>query len=48
MPRILITDGMDKSAIAKLKELGHEVDIELAKAQIVKHLAEKLKIEIYK
>ena len=25
MARILITDGMDKSAIAKLKELGHEV-----------------------
>jgi len=25
MARILITDGMDKSAIAKLRELGHEV-----------------------
>ena len=25
MARILITDGMDKSAIAKLKEMGHEV-----------------------
>ena len=25
MARILITDGMDKSAIAKLQELGHEV-----------------------
>ena len=23
--RILVTDGMDKTAMAKLKELGHEV-----------------------
>ena len=30
------------------KELGHEVDMELVKSQIVKHLSEKLKIEIYK
>ena len=30
------------------KELGHEVDFEMVKSQIVKHLSEKLKIEIYK
>ena len=39
---------VDKGVTSLEKELGHEVDIELVKAQIVKHLAEKLKIEIYK
>jgi lipoyl(octanoyl) transferase len=39
---------VDKGVTSLEKELGHQVDIELVKAQIVKHLAEKLKIEIYK
>lgn len=39
---------VDKGVTSLEKELGHEVDIELVKTQIVKHLAEKLKIEIYK
>ena len=39
---------VDKGVTSLEKELGHEVDIEQVKAQIVKHLAEKLKIEIYK
>ena len=39
---------VDKGVTSLQKELGHEVDMELVKAQIVKHLAEKLKIEIYK
>ena len=39
---------VDKGVTSLAKELGHEVDMELVKAQIVKHLAEKLKIEIYK
>ncbi|MBR5863108.1 MAG: lipoyl(octanoyl) transferase LipB [Alistipes sp.] len=39
---------VDKGVTSLEKELGHEVDMELVKAQIVKHLAEKLKIEIYK
>ena len=39
---------VDKGVTSLEKELGHKVDIELVKAQIVKHLAEKLKIEIYK
>ena len=39
---------VDKGVTSLKKELGHEVDMELVKAQIVKHLAEKLKIEIYK
>ncbi len=38
----------DKGVTSLERELGHAVDIELVKAQIVKHLAEKLKIEIYK
>ena len=39
---------VDKGVTSLQKELGHEVDMEQVKAQIVKHLAEKLKIEIYK
>lgn len=39
---------VDKGVTSLERELGHEVDMELVKAQIVKHLAEKLKIEIYK
>ena len=39
---------VDKGVTSLAKELGHEVDMELVKAQIVKYLAEKLKIEIYK
>jgi lipoyl(octanoyl) transferase len=38
----------DKGVTSLAKELGHEVDMEQVKAQIVKHLSEKLKIEIYK
>ena len=38
----------DKGVTSLERELGHAVDIEQVKAQIVKHLAEKLKIEIYK
>ena len=39
---------VDRGVTSLRKELGHEVDMELVKSQIVKHLAEKLKIEIYK
>ena len=39
---------VDKGVTSLQKELGREVDMEQVKAQIVKHLAEKLKIEIYK
>ena len=39
---------VDKGVTSLQKELGYEVDMEQVKAQIVKHLAEKLKIEIYK
>ena len=39
---------VDKGVTSLAKELGHEVDMEQVKAQIVKHLSEKLKIEIYK
>ena len=35
MARILITDGMDKSAIAKLKELGHEVVEQFYEADVL-------------
>lgn len=39
---------VDRGVTSLRKELGHEVDMELVKIQIVKHLSEKLKIEIYK
>lgn len=39
---------VDRGVTSLRKELGHEVDMELVKSQIVKHLSEKLKIEIYK
>ena len=39
---------VDKGVTSLERELGHEVDFELVKTQIVKHLSEKLKIEIYK
>ena len=35
----------DKGVTSLEKELGHKVDMEQVKAQIVKHLSEKLKIE---
>lgn len=38
----------DKGVTSLEREVGHAVDMELVKAQIIKHLAEKLKIEIYK
>lgn len=38
----------DKGVTSLERELGHAVDVEQVKAQIVKHLSEKLKIEIYK
>lgn len=38
----------DRGVTSIEREVGHEVDMELVKAQIVKHLSEKLKIEIYK
>lgn len=39
---------VDRGVTSLRKELGHEVDMELVKSQIVKYLSEKLKIEIYK
>lgn len=39
---------VDRGVTSLSKELGCEVDMELVKSQIVKHLSEKLKIEIYK
>lgn len=39
---------VDRGVTSLRKELGHEVDMELVKSQIVKHLSGKLKIEIYK
>ena len=39
---------VDRGVTSLRKELGHEVDMELVKSQNVKHLSEKLKIEIYK
>ena len=39
---------VDRGVTSLEKELGHEVDFEMVKFQIVKHLSEKLKIEIYK
>ena len=39
---------VDRGVTSLEKELGHEVDFEMVKSQIVKHLSEKLKIEIYK
>ena len=38
----------DKGVTSLKQELGHDVDMEQVKAQIVKYLSEKLKIEIYK
>jgi lipoyl(octanoyl) transferase len=38
----------DKGVTSLEKELGHKVDVEQVKVQIVKYLSEKLKIEIYK
>ena len=37
---------VDRGVTSLEKELGHEVDFEMVKSQIVKHLSEKLKIEI--
>ena len=39
---------VDRGVTSLEKELGYEVDFEMVKSQIVKHLSEKLKIEIYK
>ena len=39
---------VDKGVTSLAKELGHEVDMELVKSQIVKHLSEKLNVKIYK
>jgi lipoyl(octanoyl) transferase len=39
---------VDRGVTSLEKELGHEVDFEMVKSQIVRHLSEKLKIEIYK
>ena len=39
---------VDKGVTSLQKELGHEVDMELVKNQIVKHLSEKLNVKIYK
>ncbi|MBR5877401.1 MAG: lipoyl(octanoyl) transferase LipB [Alistipes sp.] len=39
---------VDRGVTSLQRELGHEVDAEVVKSQIVKHLSEKLKIEIYK
>ena len=39
---------VDRGVTSLEKELGHAVDAEKVKSQIVKHLSEKLKIEIYK
>ena len=39
---------VDRGVTSLQKELGHEVDAEVVKSQIVKYLSEKLKIEIYK
>ena len=39
---------VDKGVTSIEKELGHEVDMELVKSQVVKHLSEKLNVKIYK
>jgi lipoyl(octanoyl) transferase len=39
---------VDRGVTSIERELGHEVDFEQVKMQVVKHLSEKLKIEIYK
>ncbi|MBO5878623.1 MAG: lipoyl(octanoyl) transferase LipB [Alistipes sp.] len=39
---------VDRGVTSLERELGHEVDFEQVKMQVVKHLSEKLKIEIYK
>ncbi len=38
----------DRGVTSIEREVGHEVDFEQVKMQVVKHLSEKLKIEIYK
>ena len=39
---------VDRGVTSISREVGHEVDLEQVKMQVVKHLSEKLKIEIYK
>ena len=39
---------VDRGVTSIEREVGHKVDFEQVKMQIVKHLSEKLKIEIYK
>lgn len=39
---------VDRGVTSIEREVGHEVDFEQVKMQVVKHLSEKLKIEIYK
>ena len=39
---------VDRGVTSIEREVGHEVDLEQVKMQVVKHLSEKLKIEIYK
>ena len=39
---------VDRGVTSIEREVGHEVDLEKVKMQVVKHLSEKLKIEIYK
>jgi lipoyl(octanoyl) transferase len=39
---------VDRGVTSIERKLGHEVDFEQVKMQVVKHLSEKLKIEIYK
>ena len=39
---------VDKGVTSLQKELGHEVDMELVKSQVVKQLSEKLNVKIYK
>ena len=39
---------VDRGVTSIEREVGHEVDFEQVKMKVVKHLSEKLKIEIYK
>jgi lipoyl(octanoyl) transferase len=39
---------VDRGVTSLEKELGHEVDIEQVKQQLVKQLSEKLNVKIYK
>ncbi|MBO7343024.1 MAG: lipoate--protein ligase, partial [Alistipes sp.] len=39
---------VDRGVTSIEREVGHAVDFEQVKMQVVKHLSEKLKIEIYK